>query len=456
MNRRLIIIFSFVAAVLLILALIADSIYFSDFEYRYRTRQFNRILHEKETIMEQCLNGIKPLLADEDHYGSIPENDLFLIAARNKITILEFLDNKLVHWSDNDFDIPAFYDDSVYRKPVVFLQNGWFLPGTIEAGTEKVVGLLRVRTDYSLSNEVIQSGFEKEFGVSDRVKISTGRNASEFQITNKAGQFLFCLVFPEVKQATGFIFIPVILWAGFLFVLLLICFEIVRSLVSGGKQIAAISFAFLFCLVLYLGIVLAGMPGAFSLTELFSPYRFSFSSLIPSLGHLVILSILTSFVAVIFFRYVSIRENAGSRPAMIIFFITSALILSVFQYLFGQLILTSNINFQPYRILDLNIFSLAGFASVLLLALLPVLFMLHVIRSFISAGTRTLLLFSLPGLAVIAAFNSREPLMMVPLAIFYLALVICTHQVWKRRLNPLVPLCCCRLSLVILSLCDNS
>jgi two-component system, NtrC family, nitrogen regulation sensor histidine kinase NtrY len=436
MNRRQIIILSFVAATLLILALIADSIYFSDFEYRYRTRQFNRILHEKETIMEECLNGIKPLLADEDHHGSIPENDLFLMAARNKITILEFLDNKLVHWSDNDFDIPAFYDDSVYRKPVVFLQNGWFLPGTIEAGTEKVVGLLRVRTDYSLSNEVVRSGFEKEFRVSEQVKLNTSRKASEFHIINKSGQFLFCLVFPEVKQATGFIFVPVILWTGFLFVLIIICFEIVKLLVSRGKQIVAISFAILFCTALYLGIVLAGIPGSISLTELFSPYRFSFSSIIPSLGHLVILSILASFMAIIFFRYVSIRENAGSRTFLIVFFITAAFFLSTFQYLFSQLILTSNINFQPYKILDLNIFSLTGFASVLLLALLPVLFMLNVIRSFMNAGTKTLVLFSLPGLAVIAAFNYKEPLLMVALAVFYVSLVICTHLVWKRRLTP--------------------
>jgi two-component system, NtrC family, nitrogen regulation sensor histidine kinase NtrY len=436
MNRRLIIILSVVAAVLLVMALIADSIYFSDYEYRYRTRQFNRILHEKERIMEECLDGIKPLLAEEEHVGSIPENDLFLTAARNKITILEFLDNKLVHWSDNDFDIPAFYDDSLYRKPFIFLQNGWFLPGTIEAGTEKVVGLLRVRTDYSLSNEVIRSGFEKEYGVSDQVNLSTNRNASEFQIFNRAGQFLFCLVFPEVKQATGFILIPVILWAGFLIVLLVICFEFVKSRASEGRQIFGIASAMLFCMALYAAIVFTGTPGVFTLTGLFSPYRLSFSNIIPSLGHMIILSILSSFVAVIFYRFVSIKENSGNRLFMILFFVTAAIILSVFQYLFSQLILTSNINFQPYKILDLDIFSIAGFASVLLLALLPVLFMLNIIRSLTKARTKTLLLYSLTGLAVIAVFNFKQPQSMIPLAIFYLALVICMQLIWKKRMNP--------------------
>ena len=88
------------------MAIAADSLYFSDFEYRYRTRMFNKKLAAKEKIMEDCLNAMRPVLASEDHHGSISENNLFSVAEQNNITILEFIDKKLVYWSDNGFDVP--------------------------------------------------------------------------------------------------------------------------------------------------------------------------------------------------------------------------------------------------------------------------------------------------------------------------------------------------------------
>ena len=74
--------------ILLLTALVAESVYFSDFEYRFRTKMFNKTLAEKETIMEDCLNAMKPLLAMENHHGSITENNLFTIAEKNRICLL--------------------------------------------------------------------------------------------------------------------------------------------------------------------------------------------------------------------------------------------------------------------------------------------------------------------------------------------------------------------------------
>lgn len=61
----------FVLAVFLILlAMAAELVYMGDFEYRFRTRRFNRILKEKEKIMEQCLEGMKPILASGVPHGT--------------------------------------------------------------------------------------------------------------------------------------------------------------------------------------------------------------------------------------------------------------------------------------------------------------------------------------------------------------------------------------------------
>jgi hypothetical protein len=164
MNKNRNIIFLLTAAVILFaLAIVAESVYFSDYEYHFRTKRFNKILHEKEKVLEDCLNGMKPVLARGEPHGSVSENKVFLMAEENEITLLEYIDNKLFYWSDNGFDVPKVLDDSLFAKPILFLRNGWFLPLTVKEANETVVGLLRIRTDYGFENDIIKSGFEKDF-----------------------------------------------------------------------------------------------------------------------------------------------------------------------------------------------------------------------------------------------------------------------------------------------------
>ena len=58
-----------------------------------------------------------------------------------------------------------------------------------------------------------------------------------------------------------------------------------------------------------------------------------------------------------------------------------ALILSFYQWIFSQLISTSNINFETYKVLELNIFSLAGFVSLFLFLLVPLLWFIKIFRN---------------------------------------------------------------------------
>lgn len=131
--------------ILFLLAMAAESVYFSDFEYKLRTKKFNRVLSGKETIIENCLNSLKLIFTNSESMGSGAKENLFS-AIENQGTLLEYVDNKLVHWSDNSFDVPQVYSDSIFSKELVFIQNGWFLTRTIKAGNERIIALLRLRT----------------------------------------------------------------------------------------------------------------------------------------------------------------------------------------------------------------------------------------------------------------------------------------------------------------------
>jgi two-component system nitrogen regulation sensor histidine kinase NtrY len=419
-------ILSILTVVFIVLALVAESVYFSDFEYRYRTEKFNKKIIEKETILDGCLKSLKPILANVSHTGTVaPDNSK---TEENHITILEYVDNKLVYWSDNEFDVPPVYIDSLFNKNVVFLQNGWFLTKSIQSRNEKIIGLLRIRTDYSFENNIIISGFEKEYHIPDNVGLSTIKEASEFHIFNKSGNFLFSLTFPEVKKSTHFILVPLCFWTGAFFLIIILVFRIVKLLYHKGRSIHGIFISLVVFISIYLFLLLSGKPLAVFRTELFSPYRFTLNGFIPSLGHLVVLSILGSTFFSILYLYLpgkDLKDRSTLKNYLVLslLLILGSVILNVYQWVFEQLISTSNINFETYKVLELSLFTVTGFTSVLLLLLIPAFYFLKIFKSARLYNSWTVILSILTS-AVFLTFFYKSHGTLIPLLIFYLVLTI--------------------------------
>ena len=438
--NRYLIFLTILTVVLILLALTAESVYFSDFEYRFRTRMFNKTLADKETIMEDCLNAMKPILAKGNLHDSISRNDLFTIAEKNRISILEYVDNKLWYWSDNEFDVLPVFIDSLYNKPLVFLQNGWFLTKTIQAGNEKIIGLLRIHTDYSFENNIIKSGFEKEFRIPEKVDLDTSKDASEFHIFNKKDDFLFSLLFPAIKGNTSFILVPLCLWAGVFILIIILSFELVKLLVNKGKSLIGAGFALMVFAFVYMFILFTGKPLSIFQTELFSPYRFFLDKLIPSLGHLLILGILAAAFSTVLYRHFSIKERKESKGItnylfLSVLLIGGTLILCFYQWIFSQLISTSNINFETYKVLELNIFSIAGFVSICMLFLVPVLYLFKIFQSVRLFSTGKVIFSIIISLVFPASFFFNKPGTLIPLAIIYCVLVISIRISTNRNLG---------------------
>ncbi len=437
-DKRHIIILAVFTVIFLLLALITESVYLSDFEYRFRTRRLNKILVEKEKIMENCLNGMKPVLARGEPHGSMVENNIFSIAEQNEITILEYIDNKLFYWSDNGFDVPLSMDDSLFAEPFIFQQNGWFLTGTIQSGNEKVVGLLRVRTDYGFENDIIKNGFEKDFRIPDDMKFTTKQDSSGYNIVDSKGRFLFSLTFPEVKGNTLFILVPLVFRALFFIFVILLTVKVVRIMAGMGKNIAGIAVSIVIFVSLYAVLLFSGKPEVVFRTGLFSPYIFSLNGSIPSLGHLLIFSILAVFLAYIFFIHFPAQGSLKEKPAaeyllLTVMFIVSAFLISLFQLIFSQLISNSNISFETYKVLDLDFYSVAGFSCMILLLFVPVLFILKTFRLTGQPGIKTIILPALTSLAVIAAFFHKDPVSLFSSAILFILLVVVISFSEKRK-----------------------
>jgi two-component system nitrogen regulation sensor histidine kinase NtrY len=415
--------------VMFLMALASELLFFSDFEYRFRTKMFNKTLRAKERILGECLNAMKPIMASDHHHGSVIENNLFTIAEQNEITILEYFDNKLFNWSDNGFSVPQHLNDSLYSKPLIYLQNGWFLPKTIQTRNEKIVGLLRVHTDYGFENKLIKSGFEKDFRMPANVGFTTDRNSSEYHIFNTAGDFLFSLSFPQIKGRSFFMLIPLSLWAIEFVLIILFSFEMVKFLVGRGKKLSAAVFIILIFSLIYCLILFLKWPSVLFQTELFSKYGFSLFSFIPSLGHLVVFSILSACLAYIIYYLFPFMEKKSGETTKDYLLVSVLLIIVVFificcNHIFTILVLNTSISFQVYKVLELNVFSVVGFTTIILLMLVPVLFLLKIFKVLKQFRPKIIIYSIIFSLLVPAAYYYNDPNMLLPFLIFYILITI--------------------------------
>jgi len=425
--------------IIALLAITAELVYYGNFEYRFRTKRLNRILHEKEKVMEQCLEGMKPVLAKgEEHHGSVRENDLFAIAEENRITLLEYMGRKLIYWSDTDFDVPEVLPDTLYTHPFVFVENGWFLTKSIEAGNEKLVALMRIRSDYGFENEIIRNGFVSDLKIPEGTGFTRDKLASYFQVSSSDGTFLFSLVFPETKPKTQFIYIPLLLWLLTFALLIYSSLALVRDMTEKGHKTAGLIICFLIFLSAYIVVLLLKKPSILFSTELFSPYKYSMNDFIPTLGHLLMLSIMISAMSVILYNYIK-PDTAGCKKTgyliFVLFLIPSALLVVIFNSMFSHLVFNSNINFETYKVLDLDLFSLAGFVSVLLLVTLPYLYTLKVFRALGDPGFKTILLATVTSSLVFIPFHIYDLPAFAAISIFYLAGTLTIWILNKRTAN---------------------
>ena len=411
-----------------LIAVGAELLYFSDFEYKFRTRMFNRKLAEKEKILEESVNSMRPILAKENHHGSISENDLFSTAEENEITILEYIDKKLVYWSDNQFDVPVILEDSIYTKPLVFLQNGWFLTKTITAGNEIIVGLLRIYTDYGFENDILKNGYEKGYFIPENTGLVLDKNTSEYQAYNKEGDFLFSLVYPRKRVITYFILVPVLLWTLVFLLIIILTSDLAKLLLEKRRPYISLGFLFITYSIIYLLLLFLRKPLVLFQTELFSNYVFSLNTFMPSLGHLIILSILSSSLSFFFYNHINIPEKSGVKGVSSYFLLTLLFSFGAFLFcycsmLLGDIITDSNINFEPYKVMELNQFSFAGFASITLMISVPVLFVMKTFQLTRNTSKHIVILAIVSSLAVPFILMINEPGSLFSFVIFYITIV---------------------------------
>ncbi|MEO0075734.1 MAG: hypothetical protein ABIK31_06475, partial [candidate division WOR-3 bacterium] len=193
-----------------------------------------------------------------------------------------FYNENLTFWTTNRIDInelqPILVDD-VYK-----LSNGWYRIKIFSSNFHKIVGLYLIKNDYLIQNEYLSNDFNEFLKFPSSFHINKTAEKG-IQIFDSNGKFLFSLIY------NGKSFIKVDDSLDFLITLFIIIFFelfLIHLILTQNFNQYIKLFLTLFVTSFIIYVTYINKPTSLFQSNLFSPFIYAYSQLIPSLGNLVI------------------------------------------------------------------------------------------------------------------------------------------------------------------------
>lgn len=336
-----------------------------------RINNAQSILIEKEELTEQAFLFTKEKI-EQDSINALFRNSwLNQFCRDNEIIIIVFNDSTTRFWSDNS--VAFSYSELNKLNSFGYLGNGWFEIRRFTFNNFKICGLIKIKTDFRYQNQYLISEFRTDFNLQSNLIFSL--KAGEYNIYSKEGTFLFSILMPEellMTEKEGFILTALYIITLVLFIVFL--FHTYQYIQFRIKNSFLLLFSFIIDLLIFRFVIFHfKIPGILYTMPLFKPEIFASSWILPSLGDLLINSIILTAISWAIFRNEKLYEllpiylNRFIFPVVII-----AYVVSLFFFLgltLTGIINNSSLSFDLLSITKINVYGLIAFLCFALLSL---------------------------------------------------------------------------------------
>jgi signal transduction histidine kinase len=294
---------------------------------------------------------------------------------RKGIALFIYQNDSLKYWSDNSVPIASTYSRSNIDSTFLYLKNAWYVPRTVKTGNITIVGLMQIKQVYQYENKYLVTKFQKDFNVPASVKISTKELPNSFPILNSKKIYLFSIVFDlsahhqffqkYIPSASYFLLILFLLWA---------VYKVISQIPGVYNRNRIVIFTIMGAILVKILTLKLQKPKVFYGLDLFTPQYFAASELIPSLGDLLLWSIVIFFSVFLFYKnFTFILSNKWHNKSWQIrlgMMLHLLIILAIFSGIFSlikSIILNSTISFEVNKLLLFDSYSLIGYVIIVLL-----------------------------------------------------------------------------------------
>ncbi|MCD4683197.1 MAG: HAMP domain-containing histidine kinase [Bacteroidales bacterium] len=332
------------------------------------SRNFQSVFLEKEKSLDGLLDGIvKKIDANSKDTIFLIEKEIDGFSEKG-ISIILFENGIMNYWSENSIPVFELLDENGFEANLIFLTNGWYYTKKIEINDYSIVGLIKIKSEFAYENQYLINDFQKDFTLPTDVSINLEK--SKFHINDSNGDFLFSLDFPsEIKTSESqLIFLTIIYLIALILIIVTIYWAYIQLDLKLYKKRYLLLFAFIIdVLLIRIGIFYFEIPRLIYSSKLFSPEVLAYSTIIPSLGDLLINCIILLSVSFVIYKSLNINTfllkkafrkkyivSAGLISVIFIFYISMA-------HLFQNIIVNSSISFNLNDITSIDAYSVFGF-----------------------------------------------------------------------------------------------
>ncbi len=336
-------------------------------EYYYPdTQTFTVNLHEKEHMAERWLDTLLNGSVNADYEEIFKRNaDKFDVLYENYGLVLYVYKGKnLAYWTNNVLNLPA---DTAWAKPGFAQVGNAYVEVVKKYATAKntLVACIVIKTNYDYENEFIKNRFHHSFSELRNFELTNTPN-NQTDIYSRSGSYMFTIVPFTNSQNPNIALLGV-----FLIVLGLFFFLIFLQHLFPNKRLnwwQYIVFSVLAAGV-WFGFQTIGWPLGISQLSLFMPQLFAASVLFPSLGHLLIVTMLAFYLVYVFHEKVKINlphRKFTKYLGLIIWYLLVSGFAYISFWIFARLVTDSTFQFEAYDFLNLTVFSFVGYFILIL------------------------------------------------------------------------------------------
>jgi two-component system, NtrC family, nitrogen regulation sensor histidine kinase NtrY len=327
--------------------------FFSDSHY---SRKVSNVLLEKKAKLEEYFQLIEK--------GGEKEGNTIIRSCRKEgIKILKYSPDSLLFWTSNRIPISKITGRTDTSRVVQFFNSTYYFK-QLKIDSIHYVGLIKIFDQYPYTNEFLVSSFEEDFRLPAGAKIAFEKGKG-IEIRDSDATWLFSIIMPDKpeKSMPMRTFTSILLFLGLIFFGIYIYTWVKEVCRSAKNEIYLLA---IIPLLLSVRILQLLTSLNFKGYLLFNPYLYGESLLVPSLGDLLINSMLILLCALIFVQVFGTEAKTGKWfcrgiPGMIF----ATLIFFIFfvnaHYFSNSLIFNSSISFYPGAVEQFSVYSLIGF-----------------------------------------------------------------------------------------------
>ena len=308
----------------------------------------DRYVKNAENILNQKIEKVHSYFARFDKASEKDIPKIIEDLEKENIILLKYYKDSLIFWSTNSIPVYDAYYEELYESHIVNFYNSFYYVEQYEHDSSICIGLINLANRYPYDNEYLRSGFNRSFRLPTGADIGFNPE-SGYAFHDEGGNYLFNILIPNSNSNTGpqRVMATLFLFAGLFF---LACFIVlILSNIKNTRKrfywILGIIVSVILLRLLQLRLVIK-----FGEFVLFDPYIYAASVLMPSLGDLLLNSLIVFFMAVLVYRFIDftmVDKKKGINVLLLAGYILILLTFFLYAHYFGySLVYNSRISFQ--------------------------------------------------------------------------------------------------------------